>query len=131
MISEAWALKAYLMGADGILPWNSIGRMKAFEEPTPTALIYPGKRLGIPKPLASFRLKALRRGQQDVEYLNLLALKTGWDRDQIAHAVMNLIGLKGEEREEYAEDAGRLVFESLSPENFEKLRCSIAQLLTE
>ncbi|RKY01973.1 hypothetical protein DRP77_08665 [Candidatus Poribacteria bacterium] len=131
MICEAWALKAYLMGANGILPWNSIGRDEAFEKPTPTALIYPGRRFGLERPLASFRLKALRRGQQDVEYLNLLASKRGWDRDQIARAVADLVQLRGEVREEFVDDAGRFVFESLSPEMFEALRCAVARALEE
>src|SRR5205085_1051059 len=78
LTEEAWALKAYLAGANGIVPWNSLGGDDAFIKPTPTALLYPGGRFGIAGPLASLRLKALRRGQQDVEYLNLLARKKGW-----------------------------------------------------
>src|SRR5262249_55746566 len=73
LAGEAWALTAYLAGADGILPWQTVEGDRAFEIATPTALLYPGQRFGNVGPLASLRLKALRRGQQDVEYLALLA----------------------------------------------------------
>ena len=36
------------------------------------------------------RLKAFRRGQQDIEYLVLLAQSEGWDRAAVTRAVMAL-----------------------------------------
>jgi len=43
-------------------------------------LYYPGNTVGIPGPLPSLRLKALRRGLQDYEYLWLLSQKFEGDR---------------------------------------------------
>jgi hypothetical protein len=54
--AEGWALKAWLHGADGIVPWNSIGDDKHYEEPDATALLLPGKRFGFAGPVASLRL---------------------------------------------------------------------------
>jgi len=127
---EAWALKAYLGGADGILPWNCIGGDGAYTKPTPTALFVPGDRFGIKGPILSLRLLGLCRGQQDVEYLNLLARKHGYDRDQIAFVVSDLLELSGEHRVAYAEDAGTLQFGGLSWEQFASLRQAVAKALS-
>ena len=40
-------------------------------------LIYPGEFVGVDQPIPSIRLKVLRRGSQDYEYLWLLAQRTG------------------------------------------------------
>ncbi|MCD6506595.1 DUF4091 domain-containing protein [Candidatus Poribacteria bacterium] len=127
---EAWAIKAFLFGADGILPWNTIGRDENFERAEPTALLYPGKRFGINGPLASLRLKALRRGEQDVEYLIALARRFGYDREQIAYEVARFLDLRARTEERFVDDAGRTVFESLRPEDFFKLRYAIGTILT-
>ena len=77
--AEAWAVRAWLAGADAIVPWQSIGTDGNYTRPDETALLLPRKRFGIFGPVASLRLKALRRAQQDVEYLVLLSKAKGWD----------------------------------------------------
>lgn len=129
LTEEAWALKAYLAGADGILPWNSLGPDESFDRPTPTTILYNGGRFGISGPLASLRLKAFRRGQQDVEYLNLLARKKAWTREQVALAVSGLLSLDGKTRTKFVDDAGQPVFDRLSSEQFANLRASVAHEL--
>jgi len=124
--AEAWALKAFLHGADGILPWNTIGSDANFEKAEPTALLYPGKRFGLNAPLASLRLKALRRAQQDVEYLVAFGKKFGYDREQLASAVSQVLDLAGRTESQFVDDAGRTVFERLRPEDFFSLRQAIA-----
>ncbi len=127
--AEAWAVKAFLLGADGILPWNTIGTDRSFERPTPTALLYPGKRFGLNSPLASLRLKALRRGQQDVEYLLALAERFSYDREQLAFAVAQRLNLTARTETQFVDDAGSTVFEGLRAEDFFALRQSIAAAL--
>jgi len=53
-------------------------------------LIYPGEFLGFEGPVPSIRLKALRRGSQDFEYMWLLAQRTGDKRvvDEIVNRVL-------------------------------------------
>lgn len=128
---EAWALKAYLAGADGILPWNCIGGDGAFTTPTATALLVPGGRFDLRGPVISLRLLALCRGQQDVEYLNLLAKKRGYDREQMARLVGDFLRLAGAHRMDYAEDAGRLEFGRLSWGEFANLREAVARGMKE
>lgn len=92
-----WALRAWAYGADGILPWNVIGGDSAYEQPAPTALLVPGDRFGLEGPVVSLRVKAFRRGQQDVELLMALARKRGWRRAQVQAAVGGLLARAGSE----------------------------------
>src|SRR5262249_40176458 len=39
--TRAWCVRAWLDGADGLVPWQSVGTAKAWERPEPTALLYP------------------------------------------------------------------------------------------
>jgi hypothetical protein len=129
LTGEAWALKVYLSGGDGLLPWNSLGKDSSFDKPTPTTILYPGLRFGIAGPLASLRLKALRRGQQDVEYLALLAKKMNWDREQIAEVLAPVLQLHARTHEAFADDAGRTLFDNLTAEQFARFRASVAAAL--
>jgi Domain of unknown function (DUF4091) len=54
-------------------------------------LIYRGETMGLDEPVASIRLKLLRRGSQDYEYFWLLARKKGGraQADQIANSVIH------------------------------------------
>ncbi|MBD3173577.1 MAG: DUF4091 domain-containing protein [Armatimonadia bacterium] len=112
----AWAWSAFLAGADGILPWNTIGTDANFEEPAATAILYPGARLGIDGPVASLRLKAMRRGVQDAELMRLLLAREGANRRDLRRALTPILGdaLAAETARDYAEDAGRLEFSALS-----------------
>ncbi len=65
----AWCVEAWTLGADGVVPWNSIGRPESWTAPDPLALLYPTAA----GPVPSLRLKCLRSGQQLVEYLTILA----------------------------------------------------------
>jgi len=125
----AWAWQANLAGADGILPWNSIGTESAYREPEATALLYPGRPLGRDEPVASLRLKALRRGAQDVEYLRLLAERRGWNRADLREALRGLLEFEAATRTDYAEDAGRLVFDALTPKHLARVRDAVRQAL--
>jgi hypothetical protein len=129
LTGEAWGVKVYLAGGDGFLPWNSLGGDGSFDKPAPTTLLYPGARFGVAGPLASLRLKAFRRSQQDVEYLALLAKKMGWSREQLAVAVAPLVSLNATTRERFVDDAGQTVFGNLSSEQFARLRASVAARL--
>ncbi len=63
-----WCLSAWLRGANGVLPWQTIGNRKSWKTADQTALFYP--RAGGPVP--SVRLKAFMVGQQLIEYLTMV-----------------------------------------------------------
>ena len=115
-----WPLRAYLAGADAIVPWNTIGDDGDYNEPDPTAILYPGRRFGLSGPIASLRLKAWRDGAQLVEPLTLLARKRGWNREQTAKAIAEMVGSKLTD-EEIALEPWR-VAEGVSLADVERLR---------
>ena len=78
-----WCMRAYVEGADGVLPWQSLGGPKAFTIPDKNALIVDAREvLGIDW-VVSLRVKALRRCQQNVELLAMLERKHNYKREQI------------------------------------------------
>lgn len=85
---RAWCWKVWLAGGDGLLPWNAIRGLEAWERAEPLTVFYNGSRFGKLEPFASLRLKAYRRGQQDAEYLALLAAEPGWDRDAVIQRIV-------------------------------------------
>ncbi|MBP8954045.1 MAG: hypothetical protein KBI47_16735 [Armatimonadetes bacterium] len=127
----AWALRAWIGGADGILPWNTIGGEGALTTPTATALLIPGSKFGIKGPLVSLRLLALCRGQQDVEYLNLLAKKRLASRDEMRRLISEHLTLNGEHRQAWADDAGTMDFGALRWEDLDGLRRMVASELSK
>jgi len=73
-----WPWLAWGRETDGFTWWHALGwgRWEAVGRGGDHCL-YPGARFGIAGPLASLRLKVLRRGMQDHAYLSLLVAKTG------------------------------------------------------
>ena len=68
----AWCLDAWSLGADGVIPWQTVGNAESWNQADELSLFYPGTVAGSRAgPIPSIRLKAYRRGQQDVEYLTL------------------------------------------------------------
>ena len=63
-----WCLSAWFKGANGVLPWQTIGSEKSWERADQNALFYP--HVSGPKP--SVRLKGFTAGQQLIEYLTLV-----------------------------------------------------------
>jgi hypothetical protein len=127
-----WSLDAWTLGTDGVLPWQTIGRGDSWREADPLALFYPGLRGKAPVP--SVRLKAFRRGQQDVEYLTLLALTTGEPRWAVARRVreaLELAGSRGGSGLPGQEDAGLIRFGALRPQDLWKLRVQVGQALSD
>src|SRR5262249_13344005 len=69
---RGWCIDAWAIGCDGVLPWQTVGRDASWKEADTLALFYPARTKAEAGPIPSVRLKAYRRGQQDVEYLTLL-----------------------------------------------------------
>lgn len=116
----AWVLEAYCGGASGIVPWQTINRTgSAMQKADKLGLfIFDRKGGGIRH---SMRLKAYRRVEQDIEYLELLRKKFGLSDEQMRGFVSRHVdvhppasGTRGQRR---------------SPENFRQLRESTAILI--
>ena len=131
----AWCVKAYCHGCDGVVPWQSLGNDKAFDEGDApgngNALIVDGrKRFGI-NAIASFRVHAFRQGAQLCELLRLLEIKKGWSRAHSGAFVSQLIPLGAEFKQGFADDAAGLKFENLNAESFVQLKEAILKMLDE
>ncbi|HVN79073.1 MAG TPA: hypothetical protein VMW38_08750, partial [Terriglobia bacterium] len=128
---RAWCWRAWVNGADGIVPWNTVAGMGSWDHAEPLTVFYPGMKFGQDEPFPSIRLKAYRRGQQDVEYLVLLAQKQGWDREAVAQAVGKALNLSGRTLQVDEEDAGTLSLNRVNNDQMEKLKMRVAKALMQ
>jgi hypothetical protein len=73
-------------------------------------------------PVCSFRMKAYRRGQQDIELYNMLAKKPGFNRQHINKLFDKEISLKQVTISKGPEDPGYTTFEGLDVVSFDRIR---------
>jgi hypothetical protein len=127
----AWCLEAWCRGLDGVLPWQTVGNAESWKRGDALSLFYPAAAIDRPGDvvLPSVRLKAYRRGQQDVEYLTLLTQALGEPRWAVGRAVLERLGTTGRFEQAHAEDAGRLTYDTLTPEQLWRLRMDVAGML--
>ncbi len=126
----AWALDAWCLGADGIVPWQTIGTDASWKSADALALFYPGETIGRTGPLPSLRLKAYRRAQQDVEYLIALMQATASERASVVELVRGALDLSVRSERRNAEDAGQLSYDAITPERLWSLRTRIGATLS-
>jgi hypothetical protein len=130
----AWCLDAWCLGADGVIPWQTLGRGDSWERADELALLYPSRRGDGSGPVPSIRLKAYRRGQQDVEYLTLLTKVLDEPRWAIGQAARSTLKLEprrmGTETAGGGEDAGRVDYGQLRPQDLWKFRVRIGEYLS-
>jgi len=105
-------VSSFLLGAGGHIPWLCVGGKDEWRTQGDTSytLMYNGesqyapvKRAGV---YPSLRLKAFRRGQQDVELVLAAIRKQGLTRDQFRRAIAPLADYRGRTKRAYADDAG-------------------------
>lgn len=129
---RAWAWRAWTSGADGIVPWNTVhGGMGAWDRADELTVFYPGTKFGLREPFASLRIKGFRRGQQDVEYMMLLARKKGWGREAVERAIDAALDLSEQTHLQNEEDAGEIRFERVTDGQLDQLRLRIAAALVK
>ena len=123
--NAAWCVEAWSLGADGVLPWSTIGNEASWQNPTETSLFYP-----TPKgPVPSVRLKTFRSGQQLVEYLTQFTALSGHPRTEIMAALRAMPGFAAVSVKRSEEDAGRSQFPEITGEAFQKLRLQLGHWL--
>jgi len=130
--TAAWVLEAYRDGATGVVPWQTVNRDgKALVKGDQLGLFIfaPGGNDDDRQIYHSLRLKAYRRAQQDIEYLELLRRKLSLTPEAVARFIDRYVGIDGEQSAAYAEDAGTSQYGPLDPEPFRRLREASAELL--
>ena len=128
----AWCLDSWSLGGDGVLPWQTIGEDSSWKKADALSLFYPGGPIGSAEPVPSVRLKSYLRGEQDVEYLTILAGVEKQSRflmGRRVRAVLNLSGRRKGTGFTAGEDAGVIDFDSLRPQDLWAFRVRIGRIL--
>jgi hypothetical protein len=120
-------LSAWSKGAMGVLPWQTIGNEKSWVNVTQTALFYPHPS----GPQPSVRLKAFTRGQQDVEYLEILCNVLKVPKYVIVMWLKEQISLKENYYKTDSTDAGTVDFSDVTAIDLWKLRYRIGEFLSK
>jgi hypothetical protein len=126
----------WLNGSNGHLPWQTLGSDKALDVNDAgasggNALIVPGTRFGVDV-VGDMRLKALRDGEQIIEYMTILAAKRGLQREQIQAMVLDAVRIEaGRKAGAGADDADALRFSTLKDWQISQLRQRLAELITK
>jgi hypothetical protein len=102
IMPAAWCVETWALGADGVVPWQTIGKAGAWQSPDHLALFYPTPG----GPVPSLRLKAFRAGQQLTEYLTLYSALAGQSRAAVSAAVLAAPGLRPTLEKRSEADAG-------------------------
>ena len=133
MQAAGWCLDSWTLESDGVLPWQTIGSSSSWQTADQLSIFYPGGPAGQQEPIPSIRLKAYRRGQQDVEYLTLWKQLSGepqWAVGERVRAELNLAGKKIGTGFTGDEDAGVIHFSKLLPQDLWALRVRIGQAIS-
>ncbi|MFQ6131763.1 MAG: hypothetical protein ACE5R4_06980 [Armatimonadota bacterium] len=134
--SVVWILNAWTNGANGVLPWQTLGPDRALDDNDRgtgggNALLVPGDRFGL-EVVGDMRLKALREGQQIAEYLTLLAERRGLQREQIKAMVHQAVHFEAATRAGTgADNADALQFTTLKAWQISELRRRLAELIVQ
>jgi len=128
--SAAWCLKAYAVGGDGVLPWQSLGNETALAKPIQTALLVPGKRFGVTA-VASVRVLALRQGAQLCELLRMVQKKQGWTRFHAGVLTAQKVPLTADFKQRFEDEAAAATFGQLTGRGFVELKEGLLQMLSE
>ncbi len=127
-----WCVDVWCLGGDGVVPWQTIGTARSWKQGEDTCLFYPATPNYPQGPIPSVRLKAYRRGQQDVEYLVLWATTKNEPREFVSEQVRRVLKLSAaREGTGYVggEDAGILTYRNLKPQTLTQLRWQIGSAL--
>jgi hypothetical protein len=130
--SAAWCLKAYGVGGDGVLPWQSLASVKdPLVEPDNNGLLIPGRQFG-QTALVSLRVMALRHGAQQCELLRQVqARHKEWNRLHAAMLVSQKVPLISQFRQRFAEEAAAATFGELTGSQFVELKEGLLKMLSE
>jgi hypothetical protein len=117
VVPASWCVETWALGADGVVPWQTVGNQKSWTEPDTLSLFYPTAN----GPVPSLRLKSFRAGQQLVEYLN----HSGIDRRQLGEAILAEPGMRAKLQKTSEDDAGSSLFDTATHRSLTALRRSL------
>ena len=126
-------LYAWSHGADGFMPWQTLGDDASLDKNDNgpgTALLVPGTRFGHPV-IGDMRLKAMRDGQQAIEYLALLTARHHLKREQVDALLVKALSISTSTGVGTGpDDAGAARFSAIKDWQLSALRRRLAELIT-
>jgi len=125
VIPAAWCVETWALGADGVVPWQTIGKSDAWTKPDDLSLFYPTPE----GPMPSLRLKSFRAGQQLAEYLTMYWALTGEDRINIGNLVLAEPSLRATLKKKSEADAGDSAFGAEAHRSLTALRLRLGAWL--
>lgn len=129
--SAAWCLKSFVAGADGVLPWQSLGENSALEHPDTNGLLVTGNRFGTTA-VASVRVLAMRHAAQQCELLKqIVDRRGGGNRWYGAALVAQKVALAAEQNLENVDLVTAGTFQEMSAAGFLELKEGLLQMLSE
>lgn len=121
-------LKTWTLGVDGGLAyWTSFAGADSWDKPDQLAVVHIKGNHGFAGPVATTRLKAQRRAEQDIELMNLLAKQPGWNRNRVAQAVAAAVNLQSKTVARGADDPGQTSFGRVHAADLAKVRYALVQ----
>jgi len=122
-------VKNWTLGADGGLAyWTSFGGSgDAWNKPVTLRVVHLKGGHGYRGPVATTRLKAQRRAEQDIELMNMLARQPGWSRNRVARAVAAAVNLASKTEARGADDPGRTRFRDVHVRDLARIRYALAK----
>lgn len=121
-------IKTWTMGTDGgLAQYTNFVTDENWDTPDRLALVYMKDAHGYKAPVATTRLKAERRAEQDIELMNMLAAQPGWNRTRVARAVAAAINLTSKTVAHGADDPGQTSFKDVHAADLAKIRLALAK----
>jgi len=125
-------LQVWSHGANGFLPWQTLGNdasLDVNDNGGGNSLLVPGTRFGLPV-VGDMRIKALRDGEQIIEYLVILTDRYRLQREQVAAWLATALVLSTDTRAGAApDDADGARVSSLTDWQIAALRRRLAELI--
>jgi hypothetical protein len=122
-----WCLETWALGADGVVPWQTIGTAESWQKPDTLSLFYPTPE----GPVPSLRLKAFQAGQQLTEYLTIYSKLSGINRDAIGKQLLGEYHVSGELIQVNEQDAGRSEYQQANASSALEIRQRLAGWLDD
>lgn len=129
---QAWALDAWLGGAVGLVPWQTVDKTgQALKQADQLGLfIFDESEAGQLHIRHSLRLKAFRDAEQLIAYLTELERRESWSRNQTREFVEHYVGWSSSVVKTNDADAGTPDFSGVTAVDLDRLRRACIQRLT-
>ena len=124
-------IKNWTLGCDGGLAYWTSFQGNKWDEAERLAVVLSGAHGYDARAVATDRIAAQRRAQQDIELLTMLAKKKGWSRRRVARAVTAAANLESKTVASGADDPGKTSFDGVRAKDLAAIRLAVLKELAK